>query len=85
MELNDKVRAVAQACVARLEATQKVPTGKRAADAALDYMCGAAQAAEIAGDLALFERLKVAVVFHISIRGIDGLRELAAEDRPKAA
>lgn len=57
--------------------------GRKADHAALDFFCGAATAAELAGNESLAAQLTSTCVFNVSIRGMFGVRDLAKENVPE--
>jgi hypothetical protein len=52
--------------------------GRKRDEAALDYFCGAAQAARFVGNDDLYQHLVWAIFKIVSVRGYSGVKQLAA-------
>lgn len=80
MEHRQIIRTIAQRFVERAESLGY--KGKKRDDAALDYWCGAAVAAEASGDANLGQRLANIAVLIVAVRGYFGVKEMAADEAP---
>lgn len=74
--MSDRVKRIAERCIERMSALDI--KGKRADDAALHYFVGAAVLADEIGDKALCEHLTRVAAMVIAVRGMFGVREIAA-------
>ena len=69
------IRILAQKFIERAEALKY--KGKARDNAALDFFCGAAAMAELAGDLPMYRHLGNIIVTMIAVRGYMAVRQLA--------
>ena len=71
----DHVQTIAKRFIERAEALEL--KGKKRDDAALDYFCGAAAGAELAGNAQLATHIGVVCATMLSVRGFFAVKELA--------